>query len=194
MAAVAVTFGRYFIDLTHVPLSDWMVAAVALALLTAINCLGVRAGSTVQSALMILKFIAIAALILCGLFLAGEPAPADSSKAAIQSLDPPISFDLLTSLGAAMVPVLFAYGGWQTANFIAAEVREPRKNLPRGLVIGVIGVIVPLPCRELCVCTSTGNLRTRPDPDAGLRRDETPLLERRARLLAAGIAISTLGF
>ncbi len=49
MAAVAITFARYFHDLTHLPVADGAVAAAALALLTAINCLGVRAGSNVQS-------------------------------------------------------------------------------------------------------------------------------------------------
>ena len=194
MAAVAVTFGRYFIDLTHIPLSDWMVAALALALLTMINCLGVRAGSTVQSALMVLKILAIAALILCGLFLAGEPAPAESPAGANQLLDGPISFDLLTAFGAAMVPVLFAYGGWQTANFIAAEVREPRKNLPRGLVIGVIGVIVLYLAVNFVCVRALGS--------AGLAQTQTPASDVMrlalgapgARLIAAGIAISTLGF
>ena len=67
MAAVAVTFARYFVELTHVPLADWLVAVLALAVLTLINCLGVRAGSTVQSVLMVLKIVAILALIACGL-------------------------------------------------------------------------------------------------------------------------------
>jgi len=40
-----------------------------------------------------------------------------------------------------MIPVLFAYGGWQTANFIAAEIKDPRRNLPAALLIGVAGVI-----------------------------------------------------
>ena len=71
MAAVAITFARYFLELTHWPLADGAVAAGALALLTAINCLGVRAGSNVQSGLMVLKILAIAALVLCGLLLAG---------------------------------------------------------------------------------------------------------------------------
>src|SRR5688572_28264478 len=55
MAAVAVTFARYFVELTHVPFPDWLVAILALGGLTAINCLGVRSGSTVQSILMVLK-------------------------------------------------------------------------------------------------------------------------------------------
>ena len=71
MAAVAVTFARYFVELTHVPVADWLVAVLALASLTVINCLGVRSGSTVQSVLMVLKIVAIIALIVCGLLLAG---------------------------------------------------------------------------------------------------------------------------
>src|SRR5205823_6676377 len=55
MAAVTVTFARYFLELSHVQLSDRLVGILALALLTVINCLGVRIGSRVQSALMVLK-------------------------------------------------------------------------------------------------------------------------------------------
>src|SRR5438034_11547432 len=45
------------------------------------------------------------------------------------------------TIAAAMVPVLFAYGGWQTASFVSGEMRDPRRDLPRGLFIGVAGVI-----------------------------------------------------
>ena len=57
-------------------------------------------------------------------------------------LDRAPSLDLLTAVGAAMVPVLFAFGGWQTTNFIAEEIKDPRRNLSRALVLGVAGVIV----------------------------------------------------
>src|SRR2546422_9264243 len=72
MAAVAVTFARYFLELTGAPLASPAVAALALGGLTLINCLGVKSGSTVQSALMVLKILAIVALIACGLLLADE--------------------------------------------------------------------------------------------------------------------------
>ncbi|HEY0099245.1 MAG TPA: amino acid permease, partial [Pyrinomonadaceae bacterium] len=68
MAAVAITFALYFRQLTGAPLSEGAIAAIALTLLTVINCLGVRAGSNVQSALMVLKIAAIAALVFCGLW------------------------------------------------------------------------------------------------------------------------------
>src|SRR5687767_1334498 len=64
MAAVAVTFSRYFLEMAPMPLSDSVLAAIVLAILTLINCLGVRAGSTVQSVFMVLKIIAILALVI----------------------------------------------------------------------------------------------------------------------------------
>src|SRR5258705_434338 len=65
MAAVAVIFARYYIELTGVPLSETLVAILALGVLTIVNCLGVRTGSTVQNILMVTKIMAI--LLLVGL-------------------------------------------------------------------------------------------------------------------------------
>src|SRR5687768_16754080 len=69
MAAVAVTFSRYFVEMTQLPIRDSVLAAIVLSLLTVINCFGVRAGSTVQSIFMVLKIIAIVGLVLCGILL-----------------------------------------------------------------------------------------------------------------------------
>ncbi len=66
MAAVAVTFARYYREITGMKAGDGPIAAAALLGLTAINCLGVRAGSNVQSAMMLLKSAAIAALVVVG--------------------------------------------------------------------------------------------------------------------------------
>ncbi|MCM3870967.1 MAG: amino acid permease [Pyrinomonadaceae bacterium] len=192
MAAVAVTFARYFVELTHAPVADWSVAVLALGSLTVINCLGVRSGSTVQSVLMVLKIVAIIALIVCGLLLAGAvPATVTQSS---DVLAQPISFDLLTAVGAAMVPVLFAYGGWQTASFVAGEMREPKKNLPRGLLIGVTGVVILyLAVNFVCLrVLGTSGLAATTTPASDVMR--LALGEKGARAIAAGIAISTLGF
>src|SRR5215471_2570963 len=110
IAAVAVTFARYFLELTHWPLSDSLVAVLALALLTAINCFGVRAGSRVQAGLTLTAIAAIAVLEVT-VFSRGGPSPIRWRPVLDQS--PSTSF--LLTLGAAMTPVLFAYGGWQTS-------------------------------------------------------------------------------
>src|SRR5437764_4093875 len=118
MAAVAVTFALYYRRLTGVAWSDSVIAAAVLLGLTAINCFGARAGSNVQSALMLLKIAAIAALVIIG-FAVGHPATAALRSEGL--LGESASFGLLKSIGAAMVPVAFAYGGWQTATFVAGE-------------------------------------------------------------------------
>src|SRR4051812_42664159 len=70
MAGAAIVFGRYFRELTGSTISEQFVAAATLGILTAVNCLGVRAGSNVQNALMVTKLAAIALLIGVGLFVA----------------------------------------------------------------------------------------------------------------------------
>src|SRR5215213_520269 len=90
MAAVAVTFARYFAELTGAPLPDWLTAALTLALLTLVNCLGVRAGSNVQNLLMVLKIAAIAALVGVGVFGTATP----HAVAAGPLLDRPASLEL----------------------------------------------------------------------------------------------------
>jgi basic amino acid/polyamine antiporter, APA family len=195
MAAVAVTFAKYFLELTRWPMADGVIATLVLGIFTIINCLGVRAGSTVQSTLMVLKILAIAALVACGVwFLArGSGLPA-APAAGYGVLDRPVSFNLVTAMGAAMVPVLFAYGGWQTANFIAEEVREPRKNLPRGLVIGVLGVVLLyLAVNFVCVYVlgPAGLAATTTPASAVMRIAVGP---KGAALIAVGISISALGF
>src|SRR5947199_1363756 len=138
MAAVAVIFASYFRALTGANWNDSAIAAITLLALTAINCFGARAGSNVQSALMLLKIAAIAALVIIG-FAVGHPAAAALRSEGL--LGESASFGLLKSIGAAMVPVAFAYGGWQTATFVAGEMRDARRDLSRGLLIGVGSVV-----------------------------------------------------
>src|SRR5213083_2481785 len=71
MAAVAVIFASYFRALTGALWSDSTIAAVVLLALTGINCLGARAGSNLQSVLMLLKIVVIAALVMLGVALGG---------------------------------------------------------------------------------------------------------------------------
>jgi basic amino acid/polyamine antiporter, APA family len=197
MAAVAVTFARYFLELTNLQVADKLIAALALAALTVINCLGVRTGSTVQSLLMVLKILAILGLILCGLWFFGltEARPTgDIYSISGGRTAGVVSFGFLTTLGAAMVPVLFAYGGWQTSTFVAGEIREPQKNLPRALIIGVTGVVLLyLGVNVVCLLAlGVSGLANTNTPASDVMR--LALGPTGARLIAAGIAISTLGF
>jgi APA family basic amino acid/polyamine antiporter len=189
MAAVAVTFARYFREVTQVPLGEPVIAGLGIALLAAVNCMGVRSGGTVQNTLMVLKIAAILALVAAGLFFV--VGPADAAPAAA----PPLrGGSVLLAFGAAMTPVMFSYGGWQTASFVAGEMRNPRRDLARGLLIGVLGVIalyvgVTLACVQ--ALGAAGLAETTAPASSVMRLAFGPT---GATIIAAGIAISTLGF
>jgi basic amino acid/polyamine antiporter, APA family len=194
MAAVALIFANHVFELIGARVTDAraaVLASAALALLTIINCVGVRAGSVTQNVFMILKLIAIAALVAFGLIISG---PAQSAAATIGTMSSTTLWQSLIAFGAALIPAQFAYGGWQTACFVAGEVREPRRNLPRGLLFGVLGVIVVyLSVNYVCVHAlgAAGLAQTKTPASAVMR---LALGEKGARFLAAGIAISTIGF
>jgi APA family basic amino acid/polyamine antiporter len=185
MAAVSITFARYFRELTGAHIQDWVIATAALGALTLINCLGVKTGGRTQSAFMVMKIVAIGALVIAGLALAGRHLTTTTAAERAWSLP---------SFGGALVPVLFAYGGWQTANFVAAEVKEPKKNLPRALLIGVVGVLVLYTAVNWVCLRSLGPqaLAATSTPATAVMR--LALGQRGATFIAAAIAISTLGF
>ncbi|HYG79950.1 MAG TPA: amino acid permease, partial [Pyrinomonadaceae bacterium] len=95
---------------------------------------------------------------------------------------------------AALTPVMFAYGGWQTASFVAGEMRDPRRDLARGLLIGTGGVVLLYLAANFVYLYALGA--------EGLAATETPASsvmrqafgERGATFIAVGISISTLGF
>lgn len=189
MAAVAITFARYFADLVHVGLSENLIAVSVLTLLTLINCLGVRSGSNVQSALMLLKIAAIAALVAAGLLFA-PAAPA----AALAPTPGPGPLSTIAAIGAAMTPVMFSYGGWQTSSFVAGEMRDPRRDLARGLLPGVAGVILLYTAVAFVCAVVLG-----PDALAASKTPATDVMrlafgQRGAAFIGVGITISTLGF
>jgi APA family basic amino acid/polyamine antiporter len=147
----------------------------------------------------VIKILAIIALVSCGLFLTA-PAGMFGIGAVAGGISSDVganlksAFAMATLIGAAMVPVLFAYGGWQTATFVAGEIREPAKNLPRALVIGVTGVVILyLAVNFVCVqVLGVSGLANTTTPASDVMR--IALGPRGAQLIAAGIAISTLGF
>ena len=188
MAEVAVIFSSYFRALTGVVWNDSAIAALVLLILTGINCLGARAGSNVQSALMLLKIAALAALVVIGFGLGG------GSLKSEPLLAQPVSFGLLKDIGSAMVPIAFAYGGWQTATFVAGEMRDPRRDLSRGLLLGVAAVVgLYLAVNLVCLrVLGPAGLDATTIPASDVMR--IALGERGAQWIAVGIAISTLGF
>jgi basic amino acid/polyamine antiporter, APA family len=128
MAWLAVSFCRYLGY--FVPLDPWQAKAAALALvfvLTYINYRGVTLGAWVQKIFTGAKILGIVVLVIAA-FLA----PARTSLASEQEVELRFS-----DFGVAMIACLLAYDGWVNMSFVAGEIRDPRKNVFRALLIGV---------------------------------------------------------
>ena len=184
IAAVAVTFANYALALAGLPDRLTVPLAIgAIVLLAGINYVGVRPAAITQNIFTVLKLAALATLIGAGILLAAPTAPVSASPS-----------PLVSGFGAALVPILFTYGGWQQTNFIAEEIIEPEKNLPRALVLGVVIVVAVYLLANLAYLRVLGA--------AGLAHSTAPAADVMQAVLgpagktiiAAGIAVSTFGF
>jgi APA family basic amino acid/polyamine antiporter len=188
IAAVAVTFANYALGLVGLPTTRVTpLAALAILVLSAVNYLGIRPGATTTNIFTLLKLGALGFLILVGL----------TGPAAVVSPVTPSPMEAdgsFLAVAAALVPVLFAYGGWQQTNFIAEEIVAPERNLPRALVLGVAIVVVVYLLANITYLRQLG-----PEGLAGSAAPAADALRARlgsrgATLISAGIAASTFGF
>lgn len=137
IAAIAVGFASYlgfFVPLS--PLAIQGIAVLSIAMLTVLNCLGVRPGATTQNVLTFLKMGALGALIVTAFLLPG------GSADNFQPLWPPgPAGGWIGSFGVAMVAVLWAYDGWIETTYVGSEIKDPGKNLPRSIILSTLIVI-----------------------------------------------------
>jgi len=137
IAAVSIAFSEHALRLAGSPRADpTPLAIVAIAATALVNVVGVKPGSRVLNGLVLIKILSLAALILGGLWLAPRLA-APPILAPVER--PPAT---VLAFAAALVPILFSYGGWQSANTVAEEMKSPERALPRALVAGTLLVIV----------------------------------------------------
>jgi APA family basic amino acid/polyamine antiporter len=224
IAAVAITFAEYALRLVGrgggpaVPL-----AVTAIAVVTVVNYFGVKPGSRLLNVFVVLKVAALGLLIVAGLFMPGGAeyrAPGSEAATAAPGAIPsaPVAAEatgsspspeaaapgapqpapaaplFIVAFGAALIPVMFSYGGWQNANYIAEEIVDPRRNVPRSLILGTSIVVVTYVLVNFVYLQVLGH--------QGLAATLTPAADtaRRVfgpagdRFIAGAIAISTFGF
>ena len=142
LGAVSSTFAAYYLRfLGHDPSQEpyatqvhW-IAAIAIALTATFNYVGVRWGALVQNITTVAKYAGLMVIIVVALAL-GLPHTGGHFTPAV----PPGSFSI-APFGLALVGVLWAFDGWADLSFVAGEVKDPRRNLPRALIIGTLAVI-----------------------------------------------------
>jgi APA family basic amino acid/polyamine antiporter len=139
IAAIAMVFARYaayFIPVGNLGLK--LLAVGAIATLSAVNYLGVRQGSAIQTSFTIAKVTAIIAIIAVA-FIVGPREPLATGVAAtIDATHAASSAGMAHAFALALVASLFAFGGWHIVTYTAEETEEPEKTVPRALLIGVI--------------------------------------------------------
>jgi APA family basic amino acid/polyamine antiporter len=190
IAAVAITFATYALRLVGRPdIAPVPLAIAAVVLLSIVNYLGVKPGSRVLNVFVVLKVAALAVLIGAGMF-----APAHEGWWTVARETTVGSGGTLVAFGAALVPILFAYGGWQNANYVAEEIENPRRNLPLSLIVGTVAVVV--------IYVAVNAVYIRALGLEGLAATTTPASKAAAMMfggmgdtfVTAAIAISTFGF
>ena len=153
IAAVAVAFAKYsgvfvpwissknyLIGSGRVGLTTQQLVAIALIVfLTWSNTRGIRTGARIQNVFTFAKVAALLGLIGCGLFLGRNTAAVSANFTGFWR-GGAWNFDVLRLVGVAMVGALFSSDAWNNVTFTAGEVRNPRRNLPLSLVLGV-GVV-----------------------------------------------------
>lgn len=141
---MAFVFARYARELVPInvagsdQLSLLVYAAGAIVVLTCINILGVREGKWTQNLLTTLKVLSLVLIFVVGMLLVpaahSTPVSTVQQSEAVQQSEP--SFNLYL----AMILVLFAYGGWNEMACVAAEVKNPTRNILRALILGTLSV------------------------------------------------------
>jgi amino acid transporter len=135
LGAMAYVFARYANELVPLPLerhafAPWAVGS--LLVLTVVNVLGVRAGKSVQNLLTAAKVIGLVGVFAVALLLVP---PAGGMG------DPPTTAPSAGGVYLASILIMWVYGGWNDMSYVAAEVRDPRRNILRALVLGTVAVV-----------------------------------------------------
>ncbi|MBM4094254.1 MAG: amino acid permease, partial [Planctomycetes bacterium] len=168
--AATIRFGTWQLD----PEQSHWIAVVPIAVLTILNLLGIVVGKVVQNLLSIVKVVGLLGIVVAGLFFASQ-----GSLKSPGTLNGP-------GIGLALVFVLYAFGGWNDAAFVAAEVRGQKRNLPLALFLG-IGIITVVYLLVIFAYMSVLGFE-------GARQTDTPATAVLERVVgsAGGVTISVL--
>lgn len=137
IATLAVAFRIYLAQILPLNTTEQKLAGILCVLvLTGVNCLGVRSGKSVHNLLTVAKYTGIA--IMLGLLFYGG-----HIHLLRASVWPKSGFGLRpASFGVALIAVLWAYEGWHVLSFVSGEFKHPQRDLPRGLFLGTLIVVV----------------------------------------------------
>lgn len=182
IGTVAFVFARYATQLWPLgPNGFLFYAAGSVAVLSLINAVGVRQAAWTQNVLTTSKVVGLLAVALAGLFFAAEP-----------PLRPePLAREF--NLYLAIIFVLFTYGGWNDVAFVAAEIRNPTRNVSRALLAGTTAVVAIYLLVNLAFLNALGLAGTARSEAVAAEVTELMLGPWGARAVSVLICVSALG-
>lgn len=183
IALMAFIFARYAQTL-YAPFADSRLfyAAAAIVVLTVINILGVKAGKWTQNLLTVAKVLGLVAISIAGL-----AAPEQTPTVAL-----PESFTW-EGLQLALILVLFTFGGWNEMAYVAAEIKQPNRNIVRGLVMGTVAVTALYLLINHAFLSSLGLVNMSTSQAVAVDMMEKVFPQAAGRVIAVIICISALG-
>ena len=203
VAAVAVGFAEYFgyfvpalstsreavalpmpWGVLHISAGQF-VAAASIAVLGAVNYVGVRTGNLVQAFLTVIKVAALAAMPLVALMVMRV-------QPEFMPIAPPIARPA-SAFGVAMIAVMWAYEGWYYVAFAAGEIKNPKRNVPLSLIIGTVSLMAIYVIVNLAYFYSLSIAEMRGVVRIAERALTALVGDGGARLVAATVVISTFG-
>jgi amino acid transporter len=207
IAAMAMIFGEFAIQVMPQTLSSPAFAKISVLVITATNLLGVTFGKTTQNVLTIAKVLGILVVVVAAMSFSGPAQNASvpgetgaTEEVAVVSVEIAEANEPAWNLWLAMVFVMFTFGGWNDISFVATEVQQPEKNLLRSLLLGVLGVLAIYLLVNFALVFSLG-FETMASLGADLKNPKNPtsvLVEqnmgaRGLKLLAILVCVSCLG-
>lgn len=139
IAALAIIFGTQFANLFGLN-SHWImiVGIISAVSLTFFNCLGSKIGGMVQTVSTICKLIPLALIVIFGLM---QPNPVHVSLLPTAATSGAHG-NVLSALGSGLLATMFAYDGWINVGNIAGEMKNPKKDLPKAISLGLLGIMI----------------------------------------------------
>lgn len=197
IASVALVFAQFTRRLMgYSDIWDPSIAVLCIVSLSIVNYLGARFGGLVQNVFTIAKVAALALLILFG-FLLGTPSHSTFGQTVASA---PTGFGLFSAFFSAMLLGLFALDGWPQAAYVSPEIKDPRRNVPRAMLLGVslVTIIYVLATAVFIYLVDAPTMMAIGAPDSGLgpiAADAAKAFsgETGAKLISAAVMVSTFG-
>jgi APA family basic amino acid/polyamine antiporter len=188
IAAIALVFASYLGRVVPLPVPEAAAAAGGILLSVLLNGAGLRAGPLSQRLLSAAKVAAVGLLVLASVSARRGPGPGFEAESGTEAGVVPLAAFL-----AALIVVLWTYDGWSDVTLVAGEIRDPRRNLGRAVVLGSAILVALYGGVQLAVLAVLGRGRAAASEEVFSEAVRAALGEGMGRFVAALIVVSTLG-